>query len=346
MRALTLTAAGGFDRLRYRDDLPEPGPPGPGEVLLRVRAAALNHLDLFVVEGLPGVTITDRFVVGTDASGVIEAVGRDVTHVAPGDTVVVNAGISDRTCEYCLDGEQPLCPRFRVLGEHVSGLAVERVVLLAVNVRRIPAEIPPHAAAAHTLAALTAYRMCVSRARVREGDDVLIWGIGGGVAQAALQICKRRGARVWVTSGSDEKLERARTLGADELLNHRTQDVPAVIRERTGKRGATVVVDSVGEATWERSLRALGRRGRLVTCGGTSGPMLQTDVRRLFWNQWSLLGSTMGNDAEFEAVTDALAEGWLRPVVDRVVPIEEGRQAYERLASGDHFGKVVLQVER
>lgn len=346
MRALTLTATGGFDRLRYRDDLAEPAPPGPGEVLLRVRAAALNHLDLFVVEGLPGVTVTPGFVVGTDATGTIEAVGRDVAHVAPGDTVVVNAGISDRSCEYCLDGEQPLCPRFRVLGEHVSGLAAERVVLPAVNVRKIPASIPADVAAAHTLAALTAYRMCVSRARVHEDDEVLIWGIGGGVAQAALQVCKRRGARVWVTSGSDEKLERARTLGADELLNHRTQDVPAVIRERTGKRGVTVVVDSVGEATWERSLRALGRRGRLVTCGGTSGPMLQTDVRKLFWNQWSLLGSTMGNDAEFEAVTDALAEGWLRPVVDRVVPIEEGRHAYERLASGDHFGKVVLQVER
>ena len=345
MHALTLTGTGGLDRLQYRDDLPAPELRAPGEVLLRVRAAALNHLDLFVVEGLPGVTITPGFVVGTDATGVVEAVGADVKHVKAGDTVVVNAGVSCRQCEYCLDGEQPLCPKYRVLGEHVSGLAAEYVVLPGTSVRAIPASIPADVAAAHTLAALTAYRMVVSRARVGPGDDVLIWGIGGGVAQAALQVCRHIGARTWVTSSSDEKLRRAMALGANEVLNHATQDVAAEIRARTGKRGVTVVIDNVGEATWEQSLRALGRRGRLVTCGGTSGPMVTTDVRRLFWNQWTLMGSTMGNDAEFEAVTDGLVEGWLRPVVDTVVPLREGRRAYERLASADHFGKVVLQVE-
>jgi NADPH:quinone reductase-like Zn-dependent oxidoreductase len=230
------------------------------------------------------------------------------------------------------------------MGEHVPGLAAERVVVPATNVRAIPSSAPAEVAAGVTLAALTAWRMVVSRARVAEGDDVLIWGAGGGVAHMALQIAKLRGARVWVTSGSDAKLERARGLGADETLNHRTQDVPAEIRARTGKRGVTVVIDSVGEATWERSLRALGKRGRLVTCGGTSGPMVQTDVRRLFWNQWTIMGSTMGSDAEFEAVVQLFRAGRLAPVVDSVYSLEDGRRAYERLASGEQFGKVVLRV--
>jgi NADPH:quinone reductase-like Zn-dependent oxidoreductase len=345
MRALTITGHGGVEQLVYRDDLPVPELRTPTDVRIRVQAAALNHLDLYVLEGIPGVTLTPDWVVGTDAVGIVDAVGDRVEGLAPGDRVVVNAGLSDRTCEYCLDGEQPLCPKYRVMGEHVSGLAAEYVVLPATNVLPIPDAIPRDIAGGFALAAMTAWRMVVSRAQVTAEDDVLIWGIGGGVAQMALQICKLRGAHVWVTSGSDEKLERAVAMGADETLNHRTQDVPAVIREETRKRGVTVVVDSVGEATWDRSLRALGRRGRLVTCGGTSGPMVQTDVRRLFWNQWSLLGSTMANDAEFAAVVEEFVAHRLVPSVDSVHPLAEGRAAYERLLSGEHFGKVVLQVE-
>ena len=344
MKALTISGTGGIERVRYRDDLPVPELRAPTDVRLRVQAAALNHLDLFVLEGLPGITVHADWVVGTDAVGIVESAGREVTGVRPGDRVVVNAGLSDRTCEYCLDGEQPLCPRYRVMGEHVSGLAAEYVVLPATNVLPIPADIPDAVAAGFALAAMTAWRMVVSRAAVQSTDEVLVWGIGGGVAQMALQICKRQGARVWVTSGDDAKLDRARAMGADETLNHRTQDVAAEIRARTGKRGVTLVVDSVGEATWDRSLRALGRRGRLVTCGGTSGPMVRTDVRRLFWNQWSLLGSTMGNDAEFAAVVAELVGGRLVPVVDSVHALRDGRDAYARLHSGAQFGKVVLQV--
>jgi NADPH:quinone reductase-like Zn-dependent oxidoreductase len=313
-------------------------------VLVRVRAAALNHLDLWLLEGLPGVTIVPPWIVGTDATGIVEAVGPEVQDVVVGDAVVINAGLSDRTCEYCRDGDQPLCVRFRVMGEHVPGLAAERVVVPVTNVRTIPSSAPAEVAAGFTLAALTAWRMVVSRARVAEGDEVLIWGAGGGVAHMALQIAKLRGARVWVTSGSDAKLERARQLGADETLNHRSQDVPAEIRARTRKRGVTVVIDSVGEATWERSLRALGKRGRLVTCGGTSGPIVETDVRRLFWNQWTIMGSTMGSDAEFDAVVELFRAGRLAPVVDSVFALDDGRRAYERLASGEQFGKVVLRV--
>jgi NADPH:quinone reductase-like Zn-dependent oxidoreductase len=344
LRALTLSAHGGFEQLAFRDDLPEPELRSPTDVLVRVRAASLNHLDLWLLGGLPGVTLRPPWIVGTDATGVVEALGAAVENVVVGDTVVINPGLSDRTCEYCRDGEQPLCVRFQVMGEHVPGLAAERVVVPATNVRAVPRGAGAEAAAGYTLAALTAWRMVVSRAKVGEGDEVLIWGAGGGVAHLALQIVKLRGGRAWVTSGDDAKLARARQLGADETLNHRTQDVPAEIRARTGKRGVTVVIDSVGEATWERSLRSLGKRGRLVTCGGTSGPMVQTDVRRLFWNQWTIMGSTMGNDSEFDAVVQLFRAGRLAAVVDSVFPLEEGRAAYERLASGEQFGKVVLRV--
>src|SRR5215207_2142274 len=282
MRALTISAHGGLDRLEVRDDLPVPELRAPTDVRVRVRAAALNHLDLFVVEGLPGVTITPPWIMGADCTGVVEAVGGAVQGIAPGDTVIVNPGLSDRTCEYCVAGEQPLCPRFRLLGEHAPGTITDHVVVPAANVRVIPASIPAETAAAFPLATLTAWRMVVTRARVEPHDTVLIWGIGGGVALAALQIVKRIGAQAWVTSGSDDKLARARALGADETFNHREVDVAREVRARTAKRGVSVVIDNVGEATWSNSLGALGRAGRLVTCGGTSGPTVQTDVRRLF----------------------------------------------------------------
>jgi NADPH:quinone reductase-like Zn-dependent oxidoreductase len=188
--------------------------------------------------------------------------------------------------------------------------------------------------------------MVVTRANVGPDDDVLIWGIGGGVAQAALRIAKARGARVWVTSGKDEKLERAREIGADETINHRTQSVGKEIRARTGKRGVSVVIDSVGHDTWNDSLVALGRAARLVTCGGTSGPIVETDVRRLFWNQWTIMGSTMGNDAEFATVTTLLNEGRNLPVIDSTFDLDDGRAAFERMASGDHFGKIVILPAR
>src|SRR3954463_13820451 len=221
MRALTISAHGGFDRIEARDDLPTPDVRAPGDVRIRVRAAAINHLDVFVVGGLPGVTIRPPWILGTDACGIIDRVGADVNHVGVGDRVVVNPGISDRSCEYCRAGEHPLCVKFAVLGEHVPGTIAEHLVVPAANGRAIPHGISDEQAAAFTLATLTAWRMVVSRARVTAADEVLIWGIGGGVAQAALQICKNIGATVWVTSSDNAKLERARALGADHLVNHR-----------------------------------------------------------------------------------------------------------------------------
>ena len=326
-----------------RDDLPAPVVRERNDVRIRVRAAALNHLDLFVVAGLPGATLVPPWIVGSDATGVVEEVGADVRTVSVGDVVAVNPGISDRTCRYCKEGEHSLCLAYKILGEHLPGTAAEQVVVPAWNVRTIPARIDPAVAAAFPLATLTAWRMVHTRARVRPGERVLIWGIGGGVAIAALQICKQIGAEVWVTSSSPAKLERAKALGADHVVSS-TDDVAAVVRGATAKAGVDVVIDNVGEATWERSLKALGKRGRLVTCGGTSGPRVVTDVRRLFWNQWDIMGSTMGNDEEFDAIIRELRAGRLLPPVDQVFPLDQGRAAFERLSAAGQFGKVVISV--
>jgi len=345
VRALTISAHGGLEQLELRENLAVPALGAPGDVRIRVITGALNHLDLFMVGGLPGIGITPPWILGADAAGVVDAVGDAVQGLAPGDPVVINPGISCRTCEYCREGDHPLCIRFGILGEHRSGTFAEYVVVPATNVRRFdPARASWEQAAAFPLATLTAWRMVVNRARVVAGDQVLIWGIGGGVAQAALQIAKARGARVWVTSGSDEKLRLARALGADGTLNHREVDVAREVRGQTGKKGVDVVIDDVGRETWAKSLGALGRRGRLVTCGATSGPMVETDVRRLFWNQWTIMGSTMGNDDEFEAIVAELRAGRLLPAVDAVFPLAEGRAAFARMAAGEQFGKIVLRI--
>jgi NADPH:quinone reductase-like Zn-dependent oxidoreductase len=344
VRALTVSAHGGLEQLQIVTDLPVPALGAPSDVRVRIHAVALNHLDLFVVRGLPGMTLRPQWIVCADGAGTVDEVGTGVRDLAPGDRVMINPGISDRSCDFCKAGEQSLCEHFRLLGEHLPGTAADYIVVPAANLRRVPADVSWETAAAFTLATLTAWRMIVTRARVQAGETVLIWGIGGGVAIAALQIAKRIGARVWAISSSDEKLARARELGADATFNHRTADIVSAIRERTGKRGVNVVIDDVGEATWERSLRVLGRGGRLVTCGATSGPMVQTDVRKLFWHQWTIMGSTMGNDRELDAIVKSLGEGALVPPVDAVFPLERAREAYERLATAGQFGKIVLKL--
>jgi NADPH:quinone reductase-like Zn-dependent oxidoreductase len=344
VRALTISAHGGLEQLAVRDDLRVPELRAASDVRIRVRAAALNHIDLFGLRGLPGQQLVPPWVVGSDACGIVEEIGPAVRTVARGDYVVVNPGLSDRSCSYCASGENPLCLEFKVLGEHVPGTVAEFIVLPAANVRPIPNAIDPAVAAAFPLATLTAWRMVHGKARVRSGERVLIWGIGGGVALAALQICKRIGAEVWVTSGHPAKLERARALGADHTLDSGT-DVAAAIRAATRKTGVDVVIDNVGQATWTQSLRALGKRGRLVTCGATSGPLVETDVRRLFWNQWTISGSTMGNDDEFDAIVAELHAGRLIPPIDSIWPLADGRAAFSRLESAQQFGKVVIRVE-
>jgi len=348
VKAFVLRATGG-EGLEHTalDDVPPAAAPGPGEVRVAIKAAALNHLDLFVIRGLPGLPKTLPHILGSDGAGVVESVGAGVTAVRPGERVLINPGISDYSCEFCLKGEHSLCVRYGILGEHLPGTMAELATVPVHNVLPVPETTPPITwaeAAAFSLVTLTAWRMVVTRAQLQAGEWVLVWGIGGGVSLAALRIARLVGARVIATSSSDAKLMRARELGAEVMVNHRTQQVPQVVRELTGKRGVDVVVENVGEATWGDSLRCLAKGGRIVTCGGTTGPKLVTDVRPLFWHQFTILGSTMGNAAEYREVVRRLGQGELRPIVDATFPLSRARDGFERLQRGDQIGKVVVEI--
>ncbi len=346
MRACVLTASGGPQHLQITD-VPDAPTPAAGQVRVAIRAAALNHLDLFVADGLPGVEYRFPHVVGADGAGVVESVGPGVGRVRPGDRVLINPGVSDYTCEFCRAGEHSLCVTYGMLGEHLPGTMAELVTVPEPNVAPIPTLSPSLSwaeAAAFSLVTLTAWRMVVTRARVQPGETVLVWGIGGGVSLTAMRVAQLMGAKTIVTSSSDAKLREARRLGAEVTLNHRTQNVAQEVRALTNRRGVDVVVENVGEATWDASLRCLRRGGRLVTCGATTGPKVSLDLRRLFWHHWTILGSTMGNAAEYAEIVRRLGRGELRPVVDRVYPLEQVRAAYERLQRGEQLGKVVLEV--
>lgn len=345
MRACVIRATGALDQIQIAD-VPDPGEPGPRAVRVAIGAAALNHLDLFVVQGL-GIDYRFPHVLGADGAGVVAAVGREVTTVKPGDRVMINPGISDYACEYCRAGEHSLCVSYRLLGEHLSGTIAESVVVPEHNVAIIPALRPALSwpeAAAFSLVTLTAWRMVVTRAQVKPGDTVLVWGVGGGVSLTAMRIAKLRGARVIVTSSSDAKLAEAKKLGADVTLNHRTEHVAKTVRALTDKRGVEVVIENVGEATWQDSLRCLAKGGRLVSCGATTGPKVRIDIRRLFWHQWTIMGSTMGNAAEYQEIVRQLAQGHLRPIVDKVFPLDDARAAFARLEQAEQLGKVVVEV--
>lgn len=344
MRALCLTATGGPEHLAVLD-IPSPPLTRPDEVRVGIRAIALNHLDLWVADGLREVPIPAfPHVVGADGAGVVLETGADVAHLAVGDRVVINPGMGCGDCEACHAGEAIFCRRFSLLGEHRAGTAAEEVVIPARNVLAIHGEWSWPEAAAFTLTTLTAWRMLTTRAALRRDETVLIWGIGGGVAIQALQIARHLGARVAVTSSSDDKLARAAALGAELTVNHGGDaDVARRVKEHFG-RGVDVVVDSVGTPTWPQSLRAIRPGGRLVTCGATGGRHVELDLRRLFWFQWSLLGSTMGTDREFAEIVQLGDAGGLRPVIDQVYPLAEGATAYRQLADARQFGKLVLEV--
>jgi NADPH:quinone reductase-like Zn-dependent oxidoreductase len=294
--------------------------------------------------------LTFPHILGGDGAGEVDAVGTEAGSVRAGDRVMINPGIACYRCEYCEAGEHPLCAEYRMLGEHLPGTVAEYLVVPEQNVLRIPTPPPPHPpitwreAAAFSLVTLTAWRMLMTRAALRPGEVVLIWGVGGGVSLTALKIAKLAGAFVIVTSSSDAKLEAARGLGADVTLNHARVDVAKEVRALTAKRGADVVVENVGEATWEQSLRALAKRGRLVTCGATTGPRVVTDVRRMFWHQYSILGSTMGSLQEYRRIVGLLGQGHLRPTVDSAFPLVDAVKAVERLQRADQMGKIVVEV--
>ena len=340
MKALAFHEHGGLDRLRYQE-VPDPAI-GPADVLVRVRACALNHLDLFVREGLPGFRLPLPFWTGCDIAGEVAQVGAEVREVAVGDRVAVNPNLHCGRCEFCQKGEQSLCVTYGILGEHVHGGLAEYVKVAGDKTLTLPAHVKYEDAAAFILVNMTAWRMLVTQARLRAGEDLLVIGVGGGVSSTGVQIGKLCGARVWVTSSSDDKLARARELGADECINHAREDWARVVWEKTGKRGVDVVLENVGAATWKGSLRVLAKGGRLVTCGATSGPIGETDIRVVFWKQVSIIGSTMSSNAEFHDVMRELFRGRLRAIVDAVMPLGEGVDAQRRLAEGKQFGKIVL----
>ena len=349
MRALVIRGHGDVSQLAIAD-VPAPTVSRPSDVLVGLKAAALNHLDLWTLRGLPGLALSFPHVLGADGAGVVVDVGSDVRSVRPGDQVLINPGISCYRCVECARGEQSLCESYGLLGEHLPGTFAEYIVVPEQNLSALPVlaggETPISwaEAAAFPLVTLTAWRMLVTRAAVRPGETVLIWGVGGGVSLAALRIAKLCGARVIVTSSSATKLAAARSLGADVTIDHATQDVVAEVRALTGKRGVDVIVENVGAATWERSLRMLARYGRLVTCGATTGPKVEVDVRRLFWYQWNIMGSTMGSAEEFRQIVTLLGQGRLRPVIDSSFPLERGAQALERLSRAEQFGKIVVEM--
>jgi NADPH:quinone reductase-like Zn-dependent oxidoreductase len=328
VRAVRIHEDGGPEVL-VLEEAPDPVP-GEGEVLVRLRASALNHLDVWIRKGMPSVP--KPRILGADGAGVVEALGDGVTGFELGEPVVINPGIEVG------DG------RIHVIGEHGDGTNAELIAVPATNVHPIPDGLSFEEAAAFPLVFETAYRMLVTRAGLREGEWVLAWGIGGGVSTAALAIAKALGARVIVTSSSDAKLERALGLGADATVNHATGDVKAAVQEATGGRGVDVVVEHVGEATWQTSLAVAAPGGRIAVCGATSGPNPPAALHRIWWKQLSILGSTMGTGEDFAAVYDLVATGRARPVVDEVLPLEQIRAAHERLEAGEQLGKIVLSV--
>jgi NADPH:quinone reductase-like Zn-dependent oxidoreductase len=326
VKAIRIHEDGGPEVLRY-EDVPAPAPK-PGEVLISLRAASLNHLDLWVRQGRPSVP--KPRILGADGAGVVEALGEGVDGFEPGDRVVINPGLAHGS-------------RIIVLGEHTDGTHAELVAVPAANVYRMPDGLGFEEAAAFPLVFLTAYRMLVTKARVAEGEWVLVWGAGGGVGTAAFAIAKALGARTIVTSSSGDKLDRLRELGADAALDHGVADVAAEVKELTGG-GADVVIEHVGEATWQASLQAARSGGRVVVCGATSGPNPRASLHRIWWKELTIHGSTMGTKEDFEGAYELVASGRARPIVDRVFPLAEVRAAHERMERGAQLGKIVLAI--
>jgi NADPH:quinone reductase-like Zn-dependent oxidoreductase len=340
MKAVVMRGHGGPEVVKL-EDVPEPSA-GPGEVVVRMRAVAANHLDIWVRQGWPGLKLAFPHVFGSDGAGVVESVGPGVTAVKPGDEVVVNPSLGCGRCERCLAGQENLCRRFSILGEHVSGVMAEKAVLQTRSVLPKPKNLSFEEAAAVPLTFMTAWHALVARAQVKPGETVLVHAAGSGVGTAAVQIAKLFGARVIATAGSDAKLEKARALGADEVVNYETQDFVQEVKRLTDKRGVEVVFEHVGKKTWEKSILAAGIGGRIVTVGATTGYDPLTDLRHVFFRQLSILGSTMGSAGELLEVLRFVGEGKLRPVVDRVLPLAEHAKAHLALSERAQFGKIVL----
>jgi NADPH:quinone reductase-like Zn-dependent oxidoreductase len=341
MKAVRFDQHGGPEVLCY-EDAPDPEL-SPGEVLVRVRACALNHLDLWARQGLPNMAIPMPHITGSDIAG--DVVSSAAADVAPGGRVMLQPGVSCGRCRACLSGRDHECARYEVLGyvNHPGGYA-EYVKVPVQNLIPIPDAIDYVQAAAFPLTFLTAWHMLMTRAKLERGEDVLVLAAGSGVGQAAIQIACLHGARVFATAGSADKLARARELGASEVIDHHQQDIADAIKRLTNRRGVDVVIEHVGEATWAKSVRSLARGGRLVTCGATTGAQGAINLNALFSKQLSILGSYMGTKGELLRAARFFFAGQLRPVIDRTFPLREATEAHRRMEASGQFGKIVLEV--
>lgn len=340
MKALHFSEHGGMEVLRYAQ-VPTPVP-GPGEVLVKVRACALNHLDIWVRRGWPGLKLPMPHWCGADVAGEVAQLGPEVSGWEPGRRVVIDPGITTRQDEHTRRGEDSLSPGYHILGEQVRGGAAGYVCVPAENLAAIPDGIEDAEAAAPLLVGLTAWRMLIHRARLRAGETVLIVGAGGGVNSMAIQVAKLAGAKVFVVAGDGEKARRALELGADVPIDRSQVSWGREVHRLTGKRGADVVVDNVGSATFNTSIQAAARGGRIVVVGNTTGPEVPIDLRYIFGKQLSIIGSTMGSHQDFRDVLALLWTGRLKPVIHRVMPLADGVAAYGIMERGEHFGKIVL----
>ena len=342
MKAIVFHQHDGPEVLKYTD-APEPKL-RPSDVLVRVKVCALNHLDIWVRRGIPNVPIPLPHIPGSDVAGEIANMGADVTTVRVGQKVVLAPGVTCGKCAACISGQDNRCRQFTNLGYMIDGGCAEFVRVPEVNCLPYPENLSFEEAASIPLVFQTAWHMLLARAELQPGEDVLVLGAGSGVGSAAIQIAKFFGARVLATAGTDEKLEKAKQLGADHLINHKTQKIRDEVRRITGKRGVDVVFEHVGIATWDDSFASLAPGGRLVTCGATTGYDAKIDLRFLFSRQLSVLGSYMGTKSELHSVMRLVATGRFKPIVDRIFPLAEAAAAHAYLESGSQFGKVVLAV--
>jgi NADPH:quinone reductase-like Zn-dependent oxidoreductase len=340
MKAVYFERFGGPEVLAF-GERPDPVA-GPDEVLVRVRACGINHLDLWVRAGLPGLEPEMPHILGNDIVGEVAAVGPGVKNVVPGDRTLVNPTLSCGTCAACAAGDDNRCRFYDVIGRKRNGGYAEWVTVPAANCLPYPANLTWEQAAAIPLVFVTAWHMLVTRARVRSGEDVLVIGAGSGVGSAAIQIAKLHGARVIATAGHGAKLEHAKSLGADEVIDHTNEDIAKRARELTGKKGVDVVVEHVGGRVFEACVAALARGGRLVTCGATTGHDVRLDLNLLFGRHLTIMGSWMGRRADLDEALQHVESGALKPVVDSVRPLAEARAAHERIEARQHFGKLVL----
>ncbi len=340
MKALCYYQHGGLDVLRY-DDVADPVP-GKGQVLVEVKACALNHLDLWVMRGLPGLDLEMPHWGGSDIAGVVAGLGPGVTGLETGRRVVIDHGINPIEDEFTRRGEHSMSPRYVIIGEHTRGGLAEYIAVPAQNVVEIPDSLDFPEACAPLLVTLTAWRMLINRAKLRAGETVLTVGAGGGVNSASIQIAKLAGATVYVVASNAAKAERARELGADFVIDRSQVDWGREVQRLTAKRGVDLVVDNVGAATLNTSMAVVARGGRIVIVGNTSGHLAEIDVRRIFGKQISLIGSTMGSPQEFRDITGLLWSGRIKTVIDEVIPLSEGKRGFQILKRSEMFGKIVL----